>query len=107
MSPLPHPRPSPPADASIRLLCSGPCEHRDVRDIRGTEQRQIYKFSETVIFLEMMYQTISHTFCPYCFVLCPACILSVLSAWKLKKIHGVQKASLLLKSSFRLAREQR
>ncbi|CAI9545508.1 unnamed protein product [Staurois parvus] len=54
-----------------------------------------------------LYQTISHTFCPYCFVLCPACILTVLSAWKLRKVHGVQKASLYVKSSFRPAREQR
>ncbi|CAI9607606.1 unnamed protein product [Staurois parvus] len=55
----------------------------------------------------MMYQTISHTFCPECFVLCPACILTVLSAWKLRNVHGVQKASLLVKSGFRPAREQR
>ncbi|CAI9554205.1 unnamed protein product [Staurois parvus] len=26
MCPLQRPRPSPPADASIRLLCSGPCD---------------------------------------------------------------------------------
>ncbi|CAI9560541.1 unnamed protein product, partial [Staurois parvus] len=45
--------------------------------------------------------------CPECFVLCPACILSVLSAWKLRKVHGVQKASLLVKSGFRPIREQR
>ncbi|CAI9609546.1 unnamed protein product [Staurois parvus] len=50
---------------------------------------------------------ISHTFCPYCFVLCPACILTVLSAWKLRKVHGVQKASLYVKIGFRPAREQR
>ncbi|CAI9618789.1 unnamed protein product [Staurois parvus] len=37
---------------------------------------------------------ISHTFCPECFVLCPACIFTVFSAWKLGKVHGVQKASL-------------
>ncbi|CAI9617893.1 unnamed protein product [Staurois parvus] len=53
------------------------------------------------------YICISHTFCPYCFVLCPACILTVLSAWQLRKIHGVQKASLYVKSGFRPAREQR
>ncbi|CAI9575899.1 unnamed protein product [Staurois parvus] len=33
MRPLQRPRPSPPADASIRLPCSGPCERRDVRQI--------------------------------------------------------------------------
>ncbi|CAI9567328.1 unnamed protein product [Staurois parvus] len=77
MCPLQRPRPSPPADAGIWLLCLGPCERRD---IWGPEQRQIKTFLETVIFLEMMYQTISHTFCPYCFVLCPACIFTVLSA---------------------------
>ncbi|CAI9597927.1 unnamed protein product [Staurois parvus] len=55
----------------------------------------------------MMFQTISHTFCPYCFVLCPACILTVLSAWKLRKVHGAQKESLLVKRGFRPAREQR
>ncbi|CAI9600569.1 unnamed protein product [Staurois parvus] len=42
----------------------------------------------------LLFQSISHTFCPYCFVLSPACILTVLSAWKLRKVHGVQKASL-------------
>ncbi|CAI9583531.1 unnamed protein product, partial [Staurois parvus] len=40
----------------------------------------------------LLFQCISHTFCPYCFVLCPACILTVLSAWKLRKVHGVQKS---------------
>ncbi|CAI9594168.1 unnamed protein product [Staurois parvus] len=50
---------------------------------------------------------ISHTFCPYCFFfLCPACILTVLSAWKLRKVHGVQKASHYVKSGCRPAREQ-
>ncbi|CAI9624088.1 unnamed protein product, partial [Staurois parvus] len=34
MCPLQRPRPSPPADDSIRLPGSGPCERRDVR---GTE----------------------------------------------------------------------
>ncbi|CAI9585008.1 unnamed protein product [Staurois parvus] len=51
---------------------------------------------KNVIFFKMilLYQTISHTFCPECFVLSPACIFTVLSAWKLRNIHGVQKASL-------------
>ncbi|CAI9585420.1 unnamed protein product [Staurois parvus] len=42
----------------------------------------------------LLFQTISHTFCPECFVRHPVCILTVLSAWKLRKVHGVQKASL-------------
>ncbi|CAI9539309.1 unnamed protein product [Staurois parvus] len=42
----------------------------------------------------LLFQPISHTFCPECFVRRPACILSVLSAWKLRNVHGVQKASL-------------
>ncbi|CAI9574394.1 unnamed protein product [Staurois parvus] len=42
----------------------------------------------------LLYQTISHIFCPYCFVLRPACIFTVLSAWKLRNVHGIQKASL-------------
>ncbi|CAI9597793.1 unnamed protein product [Staurois parvus] len=61
MCPLQRPRPSPLADAGIRLACSGPCKRRDVR---GPERQQILQFFKTVIFLEMMYQTISHTFCP-------------------------------------------
>ncbi|CAI9613404.1 unnamed protein product [Staurois parvus] len=44
--------------------------------------------------ITLLYQTISHTFCPERFVLCPACIFTVLSAWKLRNFHGVQKASL-------------
>ncbi|CAI9559324.1 unnamed protein product [Staurois parvus] len=43
--------------------------------------------------IPLLHQTISHTFCPECFVLCPACIFTVLSAWKLRNVHGVQKAS--------------
>ncbi|CAI9624206.1 unnamed protein product [Staurois parvus] len=45
-------------------------------------------------YLTLLYQTISHTFCPECFVLCPACIFTILSAWKLRNVHGVQKVSL-------------
>ncbi|CAI9555034.1 unnamed protein product [Staurois parvus] len=44
--------------------------------------------------ITLLYQGISHTFCPECFVLCPACIFTVLSAWKLRNVHGVQKVSL-------------
>ncbi|CAI9621507.1 unnamed protein product [Staurois parvus] len=35
--------------------------------------------------IPFLYQTISHTFCPECFVRRPACIFTVLSAWKLRK----------------------
>ncbi|CAI9599137.1 unnamed protein product [Staurois parvus] len=58
-------------------------------------------------FFKTIITYISHTFCPYCFVLCPACILIVLSVWKLRKVHGIQKASLYVKIGFRPAREQR
>ncbi|CAI9612208.1 unnamed protein product [Staurois parvus] len=44
--------------------------------------------------ITLLNQTISHTFCPECFVLCPACIFTVLSAWKLRNVHSIQKASL-------------
>ncbi|CAI9582463.1 unnamed protein product [Staurois parvus] len=44
--------------------------------------------------MSLLFQTISLTFCPECFVLSPVCILTVLSAWKLRKVHGVQKVSL-------------
>ncbi|CAI9575374.1 unnamed protein product [Staurois parvus] len=37
MSPLQRSRPSPLADAGIRLPGSVPCERRDVQDIRRTE----------------------------------------------------------------------
>ncbi|CAI9564198.1 unnamed protein product, partial [Staurois parvus] len=37
MCPLQHPRPSPPADAGIRLLCSGP------RDIGTSRSRKKFK----------------------------------------------------------------
>ncbi|CAI9577984.1 unnamed protein product, partial [Staurois parvus] len=33
-----------PADAGIRLPCSGPCERRDVRDVRGPEPAENLKF---------------------------------------------------------------
>ncbi|CAI9555397.1 unnamed protein product [Staurois parvus] len=44
--------------------------------------------------IPFLYQTISHKFCPECFALCPAYIFTVLSAWKLRKVYGVQKVSL-------------
>ncbi|CAI9549810.1 unnamed protein product, partial [Staurois parvus] len=52
-------------------------------------------------FKKMIITYISHTCCPECFVLCPACIFTVLSAWKLRKVHGVQKASLYVKNGIR------
>ncbi|CAI9571868.1 unnamed protein product [Staurois parvus] len=58
------------------------------------------KILKNEFFFKRIITYISHTFCPYCFVLCPACILTVLSAWKLRKVHGVQKASLLCQNRF-------
>ncbi|CAI9579292.1 unnamed protein product [Staurois parvus] len=70
--------------------------------------KKISFFSKQILHSKtLQFQTISHIFWPYCFVLCPACIFTVLSAWKLRKVHGVQKASLYVKSGFRPAREQR
>ncbi|CAI9578714.1 unnamed protein product [Staurois parvus] len=43
MSPLQRPRPSPAADAGIRLPVSGPCEHWDVRDAWGPETAGNFK----------------------------------------------------------------
>ncbi|CAI9566864.1 unnamed protein product [Staurois parvus] len=61
MSPLQRPQPCPPANASIRLLGSVPCERRDVqrRNRREIRKCQIKSHSKT-----LLYQTISHTFCP-------------------------------------------
>ncbi|CAI9619607.1 unnamed protein product [Staurois parvus] len=73
--------------SGICLLDSIPC------DVRMYGGRNGGKF-ENDKNITLLYQTISHTFCPECFVLCPACIFTVLSAWKLRKVHGVQKASL-------------
>ncbi|CAI9599608.1 unnamed protein product [Staurois parvus] len=84
MSPLQHSRPSPLADAGIRVL---------VPESVGTYGTYGGKFKHFKI-KHYCFKNISHTFCPYCFVLCPACIFTVLSAWKLRKVHGVQKASL-------------
>ncbi|CAI9592263.1 unnamed protein product, partial [Staurois parvus] len=44
MCPLQCPRPSPPADAGIRLPCSGPC------DIRAPEPAANLKFFKNFIF---------------------------------------------------------
>ncbi|CAI9608414.1 unnamed protein product [Staurois parvus] len=92
MSPL---QPCPPADASIHLSGSVPAS---VGTYGGRNRREIQKLkshSKT-----SLYQIISHTFCPYCFVLCPACIFTVLSAWKLRNIHGVQKSVTLSQKRF-------
>ncbi|CAI9573612.1 unnamed protein product [Staurois parvus] len=87
MSPLQSPQQCPLADAGIRLLGSVPCEVRTYGDRTGGKFKNVKNKT-------LLYQTISHTFCPYCFVLCPACIFTVLSAWKLRNVRGVQKASL-------------
>ncbi|CAI9561239.1 unnamed protein product, partial [Staurois parvus] len=57
------PRQCNPADASICLLGSVPCERRDVR---GTERREILKLQKLLQSHSktLLYQTISHTFCP-------------------------------------------
>ncbi|CAI9545181.1 unnamed protein product [Staurois parvus] len=100
MRPLQRPRPSPPADAGIQLPCSGPCERQDVRALELAANLKVLK---SVIFLKTIITYISHTLCSYCFVLCPACILTVLSAWKLAS----KKRPFRSKSVFRPAREQR
>ncbi|CAI9612968.1 unnamed protein product [Staurois parvus] len=101
MSPLQCPQQCPPADAGIHLPGSVLC---DVGTYGGRNGGKFEIKSHSITFL---YQTISHTFCPECFVRRPACIFTVLSAWKLRNVHGVQKASLYVKSGFRPAREQR
>ncbi|CAI9554448.1 unnamed protein product [Staurois parvus] len=60
----------------------------------GRNRREIQKCQIKSDSITLLYQTISHTFCTYCFVLCPACIFTVLSAWKVRDVHGIQKASL-------------
>ncbi|CAI9615884.1 unnamed protein product [Staurois parvus] len=64
-------------------MSSGRCRHlssgfRSLRR-RHVQGRNGGKF-KNVKNKTLLYQTISHTFCPYCFVLCPACIFTVLSA---------------------------
>ncbi|CAI9617837.1 unnamed protein product [Staurois parvus] len=73
MSLLQCPRQCNPADVGICHLGSVPCERREVRGWNGGK----FENDKNKTFL---YQTISHTFCPECFVLCPACIFTVLSA---------------------------
>ncbi|CAI9536747.1 unnamed protein product [Staurois parvus] len=84
MCALQHPRPSP---AGIHLSGSSPASVWAYGAITGGRFENFK--NKTLVF-----QSISHTFCPYCFVLCPACIITVLSACKLRKVHGVQKVSL-------------
>ncbi|CAI9548744.1 unnamed protein product, partial [Staurois parvus] len=67
MHSLPHPRPSPLADAGIRLPCFGPC---DVGTYVHQDRRQILNFFKKCNFFKNDYYI--------CFVLCPACILTVL-----------------------------
>ncbi|CAI9621736.1 unnamed protein product [Staurois parvus] len=87
MSLLQRLRQCPPADAGICLLGSVPCDVRTYGDGIGGKFKNVKNKT-------LLYQSISHTFCPECFVLCPACIFTVLSAWKLRIVHGVQKVSL-------------
>ncbi|CAI9535638.1 unnamed protein product [Staurois parvus] len=87
MSPLQCPRQCNPVEAGICHPGSVTC---DVKTYGGRNGGK-FENDKNKTFL---YQTISHTFCPECFVLCPACIFTVLSAWKLRNVHGVQKASL-------------
>ncbi|CAI9606800.1 unnamed protein product, partial [Staurois parvus] len=69
MCPLQRPRPSPPADAGIRLLCSGP---RDVGTYgRAPPAAGNLKNLKKCLFFFFQFSI--------CFVLRPACILSVLS----------------------------
>ncbi|CAI9532482.1 unnamed protein product [Staurois parvus] len=60
MRPLQHPRPSPPADAGIRLPCSGPC---DVGTY-GRRNRQILKFSKMKFFFKRLLHTFHIHFVP-------------------------------------------
>ncbi|CAI9567342.1 unnamed protein product, partial [Staurois parvus] len=64
------PRQCPPADSGFRSLRR--------QDVRGTEPAGNLKMSKIKLHsITFLYQTISHTFCPECFVLCPACIFTV------------------------------
>ncbi|CAI9562280.1 unnamed protein product [Staurois parvus] len=101
MCPLQHPRPSPLADAGIRLLCSGPC------DVRAPPAAGDLKIQKKCHFFQNDFTYPFHIHFVPSALSCPVCILNVLSAWKLRKVHGIQKASLLVKSGFRSAREQR
>ncbi|CAI9622426.1 unnamed protein product, partial [Staurois parvus] len=69
MCPLQRPRPSPPADAGIWLLCSGPCDVGTYgRARRGGKFENLKK--NDIFFQNEFY---------ICFVLSPVCILTVLS----------------------------
>ncbi|CAI9552231.1 unnamed protein product, partial [Staurois parvus] len=57
MCPLQRPQPSPPADASIRLLCSGPC---DVGTYGRRPRREILKLKKMTFFSKQ----ILHVLCP-------------------------------------------
>ncbi|CAI9559969.1 unnamed protein product [Staurois parvus] len=64
MSPLQCPRPSPPADADIRLPGSIPCVRRDVRDVQGMKPAGNSLNTLNSDSITFLYQTISHTFSP-------------------------------------------
>ncbi|CAI9575073.1 unnamed protein product, partial [Staurois parvus] len=69
MCPLQRPRPSPPADAGIRLLCPVPVTSgRTGAAAAGGGKFKNFKKCHFFFFTFFI-----------CFVLCPACILSVLS----------------------------
>ncbi|CAI9596631.1 unnamed protein product [Staurois parvus] len=61
MCPLQRPRPSPPADASIRLLCPVPVTSGRTGAAGGGKFKNLKKCH---FFFFLLYQTISHTFCP-------------------------------------------
>ncbi|CAI9548346.1 unnamed protein product, partial [Staurois parvus] len=69
MCPLQRPRPSPPADAGIRLLCPVPVTSRRTGAAAGGGGK-FKNFKKCHFFFFTFF---------ICFVLCPACILSVLS----------------------------
>ncbi|CAI9612456.1 unnamed protein product, partial [Staurois parvus] len=68
MCPLQRPRPSPPADAGIRLLCPVPVTSGRTGAAAGGKFKNFKKMS---FFFFFTFYT--------CFVLRPACILSILS----------------------------
>ncbi|CAI9556341.1 unnamed protein product [Staurois parvus] len=90
MYPLQRPWPFPTADAGIRLPGSGPCERRDIRDVQGPEPAGNLKILITDITVSSHFTYIlSRVLCPV-----PCLHFYCSSAWKLRKVHGVQKASL-------------
>ncbi|CAI9619994.1 unnamed protein product, partial [Staurois parvus] len=58
MCPLQRPRPSPPADASIRLLCSGPC------DVGTYGRRRRWQENLKILKMSFFSKHIFHMLCP-------------------------------------------